>query len=192
VATLPAALIAPLASGVSFLLRPSLFTLVMMAALALLALVGRPPARWQFGATGIAGLLIASWLSFLGPFARTYFPRGGLIDFLTSPWPVVALLVATVVLVALRRRVAALSVLVASAPWLMLLAGDAVILSGLGGGFFAGLRVFAVAVPLLVIPIAILMVVRRYAAAHLGFGAWLSPSESSDSPTSASRPSSTR
>jgi hypothetical protein len=187
IATLPASVIVVTATDVSFLLRPSMFTLVMLGLLALMSCVGRAPRRWQLVATGVAVVLIASWLAFLGPFARTYFPRGGLIDFIASPWPAVTLLIAAAVLMIRGRRVAAASVIAVSAPWLVILIGQVFIYNGVANGIPFDIRLFVIAAVLAVIPVAILLVVRRYARPP-----WLSPSESSDSPTSASRRSSTR
>lgn len=186
-ATLPASLIAVTAPDVSFLLRPSVFTLVMMGLLALMSCIGRAPRRWQLVVTGVATVLLASWLAFLGPFARTYFPRGGLIDFIASPWPAVTMLIAAAVLMIRGRRVAAVSVIAASAPWLVVLIGQVIIYNGVASGIPFEIRLFGVAAMLAIIPLAILLVARRYARPP-----WLSPSESSDSRTSASRPSSTR
>jgi hypothetical protein len=158
-----------------------------MGLLALMSCIGRAPRRWQLVVTGVASVLIASWLSFLGPFARTYFPRGGLIDFIASPWPAVTLLIAATVLMIRGQRVAAASVIGASAPWLVILIGQLIIYNGVAAGIPFDVRLFGVAAVLAFIPLAILLVVRRYARPP-----WLSPSESSDSRTSASRPSSTR
>ncbi|HWM33253.1 MAG TPA: hypothetical protein VNR36_03330 [Pseudolysinimonas sp.] len=184
VASLPASAIALLATDVSFLLRPSLFALVMLGVLALLACIGRAPRAWVPAGAAITVAAFASWAAFLGPFAGTYFPRGGVIDMIASPLPAGILLVVAVVFSVLGRRIDAVGVIAASAPWLVLLIGDALWYSGAATPVVLG--VVAVA-----IPVAMLLVTRRYAAAPVGFGPWLSPSESSDSPTSASRPSST-
>jgi hypothetical protein len=97
------------------------------------------------------------------------------------------MLIAASVLMLRRQRAAAAGVMVASAPWLMVLIGDAVIGAGFASGLDYRLNAVVVAAVLLIIPLAILLVARRYARPP-----WHSPSESSDSPTSASRPSSTR
>lgn len=171
----------------SFLLRPALGTLAMMALLAVLGCTGRTKRTWLLAATTATGVLLASWLAFLGPFARTYFPRGGVVDFIASAWPSVALLGTAAVLLLLRRRLAAGAVLAASAPWLFLVAADVFWFNGFGGDVGYLVRPLFVALFSAWIPVAILLVVRRYARHP-----WLSPSESSDSPTSASRRSSTR
>ena len=74
-----------------------------------------------------------AWITVFAPYPLTYFPRGGLIDMITSPLPALLLLVATVALMLTSRRMAAASVMVASFPWLMILLGDALWLDGLGG-----------------------------------------------------------
>jgi hypothetical protein len=188
--TLPAGLVT-LNSDAPFLLRPSYFTLVMMAVLALLSCIGRPPRRWQLMATGIGTVGIASWLAF-GPFRGQYFPRGGLIDLIASAWPVVVLLITATVFVLRARRTSAAAVMAASAPWLALLIADVFWLYTPWMEVVGVERVFVVKLAVVgalavIVPVAILLVVRRYARPP-----WLSPSESSDSRTSASRPSSTR
>jgi hypothetical protein len=188
VLTLPASLVAVFSVDVSFVLRPSFFALVMMGVLALLACTGRSQPRWQLAATGIMGVLLTSWLAFLGPFAGTYFPRGGLVDFIVTPYPLAAMVVATAVFMIRRDRVAAGAVIVAASPWVVLILGHLLISTGTGPsgvGYIAS--AFLDAALLLWIPVAMVLLVRRYARAP-----WHSPSESSDSPTSASRPSSTR
>ena len=187
VVSVPVSAIALFLPDVSFLLRPSVGTLAMMAVLALVGCIGRPPRRWQLGATGIAAVLIASWLAFLGPFAGSYFPRGGLIDFIASPLPALVLFVATAVFLLRRSRVAAAAVLVAAAPWLAILLADVLWLNGFASGVGFLPRTAIVGLIALTFPVAIVLVARRYARPP-----WHSPSESSDSPTSASRPSSTR
>jgi hypothetical protein len=192
IASVPATLIAVVSTDVSFLLRPSTFALVMFGVLALAACVGTPPRRWQLIATGTAVLLIASWLAVLGPFARTYFPRGGLVDLIGSWWPTAVLLVATVVLLVLRRRVAAAAVMIAAAPWLIAVIADQLWFTGVGSEVGYLVRPLLVGAIAMIVPLEIVLLARRYAAPPVGFGPWLSASESSDSPTSASRPSSTR
>ncbi|HEX7834918.1 MAG TPA: hypothetical protein VF479_05560 [Pseudolysinimonas sp.] len=187
VASVPVSAIALFLPEVSFLLRPSVGTLAMMAALALVSCIGRPPRPWLLGATAIMAALLASWLVFVGPFAGTYFPRGGLIDFITSPVPALALFVATFVFLARRLRVVAAAVLVAAGPWLAILLFYELWLNAFAGGVGFLARTVVVGLTALTVPVAIALVARRYARPP-----WLSPSESSDSRTSASRPSSTR
>jgi hypothetical protein len=187
VATLPASLIAVTSADVSYLLRPSFFMLVMMGVLALLACVGRPPRPWQLIVTGITAAAIASWITFIGPFAGSYFPRGGLIDLTASPLPALLMFIATIVFVLRSGRLAAAAVMVASTPWLVILIGDSLWLTGFAGQITFLFRPLVIGALAVIMPLAIALVARRYARPP-----WLSPSESSDSRTSASRPSSTR
>jgi hypothetical protein len=192
IGSLPASAIAIFSTEVSFTLRPSFFALVMMGVLALAACIGRPPRRWLLIATGLTGAAFASWITWLGPFPGTYFPRGGSIDFMASPMPAALLVIATAVFLLRSKRTAAASVMIAAFPWLTVLIGRTLWYGGFMGELsylFRPLVIVAIAV---IIPLAIVLVARRYAAAPVGFGPWLSPSESSDSRTSASRPSSTR
>jgi hypothetical protein len=157
IATLPALVIPYLFPDVPGELRPAVATLAMLAALAVMACLGRPVRGWLFASAGITLAGSAVWFAVARPFGERYFPRSGLIDLIAGPWPVVLLVIAMLVFAVWRRRWSAMAVLVFSVPWLVLRTFDALWLSMPAGRSLAPLAL--VVIPVLVV--VIIAVTRR-------------------------------
>ena len=154
VASIPASIIGIVLTDGPDDLRPSFFLLVTLAVLALMTCTGRAPRRWLLIATAISVAGVASWLAFSQPFGERYFPRGGLVDLIASPWPTLVLLAAGVVLAIRGRRLALAALLVAAIPWLVLLLGDLIWfnVSDFGWpGVYVVSTIVVVAVPVLIL-----------------------------------------
>jgi hypothetical protein len=123
VLTLPAAWLVTQVPGDDFLYRPSLFTLFLFAAFALLTLIGRatrprPMRRALAISFGAGAVGLVAWLAIYHPFGKwtLSFPRGSVLEFFESATPSIVAILAVGIALAARRPLLAAALLVVAAP----------------------------------------------------------------------------